>query len=137
MARCYTLEIVKQHRKPAAWLALLAVLFAQLAMAAYACPLIEEALQGPPSNVEATAPCADMDSAGSEAMSALCLEHCKAGGQLVDNHPPVTAFAPAPVVFFVAPTAVADSTVPARATAPLDARATAPPVFASSSRLRI
>ena len=130
---------MKRFRKPAAaWLALLAVLFAQLATAAYACPLIQEVLNAPvAAQGEVTTPCAEMDMAGAESKSALCLEHCKAGQQLVDNHSPVSALAVAAGLAFVVHTSIADVRRPLRVPNPPAFRATAPPVFASSSRLRI
>ena len=55
------LPIMKVPRtRPAAWLALLAVFFAQLATAAYACPMIAEALEMRVANLEAVTPCAGM-----------------------------------------------------------------------------
>ena len=131
------LGIVKRRRRPTAWFSLLAVVFAQFAMAGYACPLIEEALNGPVAKVEATTPCAEMGMASSEAISALCLEHCKVGQQLVDNHSPVSPLAVAAVVLFVVQIPMADVAGAIRTADPPAFRATAPPVFASSSRLRI
>jgi hypothetical protein len=129
---------VKLRRtRPAAWLALLAVFFAQLATAAYACPLIENALKVPMAEAEMPAPCAEMDMDSPEAASALCVEHCKIGQQLVDNHSPVSPLCAAPVVVFFVPALVADLSALTGAIEPLLARATAPPVFASSRRLRI
>jgi hypothetical protein len=129
---------VKLRRtRPAAWLALLAVFCGQLAIAAYACPLLEQALKAPAGIAEAATPCAEMGMAGTESPSALCLEHCKVGQQLVDNHSPVTPLAVAPVLLFFVQPLVADISELTRAVEPLLVRATAPPVFASSSRLRI
>ena len=134
----HILFIVKHFRRPAALLALLAVLFAQLATAAYACPLIQQVLNAPViAQGEAATPCAEMDMAVAEGMSALCLEHCKAGQQLVDNHSPVPALDVAADLAFVVHASIADVTRPLRVPDPPAFRATAPPVFASSSRLRI
>ena len=69
--------------------------------------------------------------------SGLCVEHCKIGQQLVDTHPTVDHSAHAPVLMFVVATLVADTSTRSRSIEPLLARATAPPIFASSSRLRI
>ena len=134
----HILFIVKRLRRRAAWLTLLAVLFSQLATAAYACPLIQEALNAPVvATGEATTPCDEMDMAGAEGMSALCLEHCKTGQQLVDNHSPVPALDVAADLAFVVHASIANVTRPLRVPDPPAFRATAPPVFASSSRLRI
>lgn len=75
---------------------LVAILFAQLATAAYACPAMQVA------NREAAASKASMPCAGSMAdgavmgmdpdLAALCLEHCKSGAQTVDiGHTPSMA----------------------------------------------
>ena len=132
------LAIVKRYRTRAtAWLALLAVILAQLATAAYACPRIEDALQIPAAIATPATPCAEMGMAGPEAASTLCLEHCKVGQQLVDNHSPVVFVAAVAVVALFVPSPVADLSTPEGPVEPLLARATAPPVYASSSRLRI
>jgi hypothetical protein len=111
--------------------------FAQLATAAYACPHIEAALSLPPMSVEAETPCADMATPDPGTPSALCVEHCKVHDQAVDNHapaPPVAALSPLPVAVETIRTGRSIGSVPVDS---LLARATAPPVFASSSRLRI
>lgn len=80
------------------WIALLgvsAILFAQIAVAAYACPAFassqvnEQVTAMDMSNTEA--PCAEMD----VKQANLCVEHCQYGQQSLDH--PVT-----PVVFAVA-----------------------------------
>ncbi|HVE51300.1 MAG TPA: hypothetical protein VNG69_16985 [Casimicrobiaceae bacterium] len=120
----------------AAWFALLAVFLAQLAIAAYACPLMEAALTPSEPRVEVPTPCAEMGMAVDEDAFALCVEHCNSGGQLVDNHSPVADAAAVPLILPFVATFV---NAPARASVvePILARATAPPVLASSSRLRI
>jgi hypothetical protein len=121
----------------AAWWALVAVFLAQLATAAHACPLVEQALNPPAMSAEAEMPCADMAMPDPGTPSALCIEHCKGGDQAVDNLAPVAAIAalpPLPLVVEAFATARSFGSLPADS---LLARATAPPVFASSSRLRI
>jgi hypothetical protein len=135
--RAYTCRVKRQRTRLVAWWALLAVFIAQLATAAYACPQIEAALSGPPA-MDATTPCADMGMADEQDLSSLCLEHCKLGQQVVDTHSPVPQLDAAFVSpFFIRATctdlASAVDLVPERVLA----RATAPPLFASSSRLRI
>ena len=120
-----------------AWWALLAVFLAQLATAAYACPQIAAALSGPPTT-EASTPCADMGMADDEDLASLCIEHCKVGQQVVDNQSPVPPLGTVLVLphclrATLTDLASAGDLVPERVLA----RATAPPVFASSSRLRI
>ena len=82
--------------------------FAQLAIAAYACPLIEGAVEVPAANAGMGAPCAEIGMAGPEATSALCLEHCKVGQQLVDNHSPATPLVAVPVLLCFVPAPVLD-----------------------------
>ena len=125
------------HKRVAAWLALLAIFFAQLATAAYACPDIEAALNPPPLAVETSVPCDGMGMGKAADGSGLCVEHCKIGQQLVDTHPTVDPTAHAPVLMFVVATLVADTSARSTTIEPFLAHATAPPIFASSSRLRI
>jgi hypothetical protein len=121
----------------AAWWALLAIFFAQLATAAYACPLIEAALKVSTSMAQMDTPCAQMGMDGPADQSGLCVEHCKVGQQLVDTHTAVDHVTPVWIsVFFVA-TLINDISVRAVPVEPILARATAPPIYASSSRLRI
>ena len=125
------------RRRPIAWIVLLGLVFAQLATAAYACPLLEAATGGAPLPEIAAPPCEDMDSPASEDRTALCHEHCKADFKLVDTQPLVD-FATNGADFFVlvAPTH-ADASAPDAPVEASLARSTAPPVFAFSQRLRI
>lgn len=66
----------------------------------------------------------------------LCLEHCKFGLQLVDHHSPVT-IADCPAIVVIDTVLIWDQGVRPILHDWLIAPATAPPVFASSSRLRI
>ncbi len=124
-------------RRLAAWLALGAIFFAQLATAAYACPDIEAALSGPPSAESVSAPCAGMGMGKAADGSSLCVEHCKFGQQLVDTHPTSDPSDRVPVLAFVVTTLVDDASARSRSIEPILAHATAPPIFASSGRLRI
>jgi hypothetical protein len=117
---------------------LLAVCFSQLATAAYACPLLERALAA---EFQTAAHCPGMDTSTDtptpDLLSALCVEHCKAGQQLVDSHSPLDTPSATPYLFFFVAALDADLAVPAGATKPLFVRATAPPLYVTSSRLRI
>jgi hypothetical protein len=119
-----------------AWWTLLVVFLAQLATAAHACPQVAAALTGEPAAV-VTTPCADMAMADDGDPASLCIEHCKVGQQVVDNHSAAPHIGMASVSFCLRATATnvasAGDLVPERVLA----KATAPPVFASSSRLRI
>jgi hypothetical protein len=75
-----------QVRKPAAWLAAAAMLFAQLAVAAHACA----ASSGAPAAAVLAAhgdqdasPCHEMDSQP----DSVCLQHCADSPQSFDHHP--------------------------------------------------
>ena len=127
----------RRPTRVAAWLALLAIFFAQLATAAYACPNIEAALNAPSSAEQVSTPCVKMGMGKAADGSGLCVEHCKVGLQLVDTHPTPDAVAHPPVLVFVVATLVADPSARSLSFEPLLARASAPPVFASSNRLRI
>ena len=131
------MPIVDRYRpRFAAWLALLAFLIAQLATAAYACPLVGNALQGTMAEDRMSAPCEE-GMAIDRASSALCLEHCKVGQQLVDTPLPVIPVAAVSVWFFLVPSPVTDTSARRVSIEPLLARATSPPVLASTARLRI
>lgn len=107
-----------QIRRFAAYLGILAILFAQAAVAVYACP----ALAAPSASAgERHAPCADMDPGAPN----LCERHCH--GQ--DQQP---GSAPVAVPLFVAAFMVAPSGDPAAALSP---RALAPPAPAASPPL--
>jgi len=121
----------------AAWFALLAIFFAQLATAAYACPDIEAALNAPSSAEKVSTPCDEMRMGKAADGSGLCAEHCKVGLQLVDTHPIPDYADHQPVLVFLVTTLVADPSARSLSFEPPLARATAPPIFASSSRLRI
>ena len=77
-------------RKSAAWLAAVAMLFAQLAVAAHACAASSGASTAA---VLATAhgdgsPCHEMDTQP----DSVCLQHCADSPQSFDNHPVATVF---------------------------------------------
>lgn len=97
---------MRLRRSPRRWMSgivLFAIVFAQLATSAYACPAMT------PVDREVAPALAAMPCAGSMAdaavrgidsdLAALCLEHCKAGAQTVDvGHAPTLA---APALFAV------------------------------------
>jgi hypothetical protein len=123
-------------RRLAAWLVMLGLVAAQLTTIAHACPLIEAALAGAQMQAGVTEPCDGMDSGSSMDITAPCVAHCQFGSDAVNTtapDQPVHAPLRAPLVVD-APVirAAAESRV-----SPVLARATAPPVFASSRRLRI
>jgi hypothetical protein len=127
---------VKRVRHPfAAWLALFALCFAQIATAAHACALLDVSPPVPPAEVQGT-PCADMAIDTVEDRPILCLEHCKFGQQVVDDHAAAPIDAPVVVPLIVAAVDICSVRLPLRG-ARTFAPSFSPPVFASSSRLRI
>jgi hypothetical protein len=123
-------------RRLTAWLALLAVVFLQLATAAHACDRLEGRSAPSPVVAEAGAPCEHMGMPASPTRSGVCQEHCKADSQLVDPHSPV-AVAECAAVLAVFQELPSDTGAGTSRSALVVPRATAPPVFASSGRLRI
>lgn len=123
-----------------AWIALLGIIFSQLALSAYACPL--QAVPGGQQMAQmsddmAGMPCADMGMKQEAGPSALCVQHCDQGHQSVST---VQApdFQPALVLFLVLPSLA--SVEPAYAvgsrTEPPVRTASTPP-FLRTGRLRI
>ena len=128
--------MTRARRRLSAWVALLGFCFVQTAAAAHACGAMFAQLAPAAAASDIEAPCEHMGAPDSPARTGLCIEHCQAGSHAVDSHAPVVG-ADTPVVLaaFRIPTLDADDAdVPADVVTP---RATAPPVFASSHRLRI
>ena len=123
-----------------AWIALLGIVFTQLALSAYACPLL--AAPGGQQTAEMSAdmagmPCAEMGTKKEAGPSALCVQHCDQGHQSVSSIQ-VPDFQPALVLFLVLPSLA--SFEPAYAvdlrTEPLVRTASTPP-YLRTGRLRI
>ena len=123
-----------------AWIALLGIVFTQLALSAYACPPL--AVPGGQQAAEMSAdmagiPCAEMGTKKEVRPSALCVQHCDQGHQSVSS---VQApdFQPALVLFLVIPSIA--SFEPSYAvdlrTEPLVRTASTPP-YLRTGRLRI
>lgn len=122
-------------RRIAAWIGLLGLFLAQLTTLAHACPLIEASLAPAPAAMEMAVPCEGMGGAAAPDTSPPCADHCQYGSHAA-NTVSVDQPTQAPVGFLVIEATVANS--PATPyVASLLARTTAPPVFASSNRLRI
>lgn len=106
---------MRQVRRFAAWLGILAILFAQGALAVYACP----ALAHPAAGDEAPAmPCAEMDAAAPN----LCERHCHGEDQQPGT--PAVVLPAFFAIFVVAP--------PQDAATPLASRGAEPPRPAES-----
>lgn len=80
-------------RKATGWLAIIALLFAQLAVAAYACPKVA-APDASAATIHAQTPCEQLD----DALSNLCQKHCHDAEQPQAAAALPPAFAPAFVV---------------------------------------
>ena len=123
-----------------AWIALLGIVFSQLALSAYACPLL--ATPGGQQTAEISAdmagmPCAEIGVKKEAGPSALCVQHCDQGHQSV-SWVQVPDFQPTLVLFLVLPSldpVESTYTVDFR-TEPLFRTASTPP-FLRTGRLRI
>ena len=97
------MKLTRTLRRVIAETSVAAVLFAQLAVAAYACPNIE----GPAAVIAAASAQAmpDCDMGNSASNSNLCLQHCQAGEQSVETQPHVAvpAFAAISIVVLCEP----------------------------------
>lgn len=127
---------LRRHRFATVLVALVSLLFMQLALAGYSCPGVQSKVQQAAAMAQAGMPCAgSMSMAMDEEQPGLCHAHCEAGQQASDNHPlQVLAVAlPAGLVFERV------SLEPLIRNAPqasLLARATAPPLAIRNCCLR-
>lgn len=127
----------RTNRRVAAWLVLLGLFLAQLATVAHACAWVDPALASVPAEpVHMSAPCDGMDAPGTTDATALCADHCQSGSEAVNNAPVDHRQAPVSQALVVVVPASALPLARLRSESLL-ARTTAPPLFASSSRLRI
>jgi hypothetical protein len=132
----YNLTMKRYHRRLAAWCALLAICFVQVATAAHACTLVYPANKVQALQSSSDVPCAEMGMADTQDRTPLCVEHCKAEQKLFDHHSPV-ALADVPCLAPIILAFVWETDVRQVANDLLVPPDTAPPVFASSGRLRI
>jgi hypothetical protein len=124
-----------KSRALAAFLALVAVLFAQLATAAYACPGMEIMDRSVISQQEVP-PC--HEPAPAEEPNALCKAHCQQGDQALGERGasvPAVAFMALPSSF--APVAFHDATLRSGAQSSLFERPTGPPLAVRHCRFLI
>ena len=135
--RRYIMTMRRARRRIAAWIGLLGLLLAQLTTLAHACPLIEAALAPAPAPVvmEMAVPCEGMGGTPATDTVPPCVDHCQYGSHAANT---ISFDQPtqAPVAFLVIEAVPTHSPSTPDVTSLL-ARSTAPPVFASSSRLRI
>ncbi len=123
-----------------AWIALLGIVFSQLSLSAYACPLWAVPGGQPTAQMSvdmAGMPCAEMGMKNESGPSALCIQHCDQGHQSVAT---VQApdFQPALVLFLVLPSlaSIAPAYTVDLRTEP-QVRTDCTPAFLRTGRLRI
>ena len=80
----------RDRRKNIAWLCLSALLFLQLAVAAYACPFVSGGATAPAEAALAMPSCPGMD----DQVPKLCEQHCVVDAQSVDTQPHSVIIAP-------------------------------------------
>ena len=121
--------MTRARRRITGWLGIVALLFAQLAVAVHACPKLAAAAA--PTEARAAMPCEQVDLAD----SSLCRKHCKGSEQAQGSAPTtLSAFAPA-FIATIEPAAIACG-VTLRAE-PALLHATSPPPTIRNCCLRI
>ncbi len=131
------------HRSWTAFFAVLALLWSQLALAAYVCPGTgpAPAASTMAERMAAGEPCDGMTGAADAAQPALCLQHCADAPQSADTAPATGPSLPALVAVWPAlwPSwrlALA-APLPARRSAAAASRPPPNPLFLATSRLRV
>ena len=128
---------LRRHRFATVLLALISLLFMQLALAGYSCPGVESKVQQAAAMAEAGMPCArTMSMSMDDEQPGLCHAYGQAGQQASDNHPlqvPVVALPPG----LAFERASLEAPVRSAPQASLLARATAPPLAIRNCCLRI
>lgn len=123
-----------------AWIALLGIIFSQLAVAAYACPVLNPASASAQMESQrdmAGMPCAEMDRGNDAGQTALCVQHCDQGSQTVGSAQ-AADFQPALVLLLIVPPlSLSEPAGETHMQASLLARTTSPPPLWRSGRLRI
>ena len=143
---CHTGQFTKMHRKLhkiVSVLVLMSVLFLQLALSAYACPMQFSALLYQTSTIEsASSNCDDMDMDMGMDMSqpGLCQQHCKNEPQTLSDTPldlaPVT-FVSSLIVEWREPQSSTSLALATRASTPSLHHATSPPASIQHCCFRI
>lgn len=138
LQNCYNRTVLsfRRHRLITVFVALVSLLFMQLAVAAYACP-VEEKVSEVAAMAEAGMPCAgDMATVDTD-QPTLCHAHCQSAHQTADKvqaQMPVVAMASG-FVYTVEPVRISPPARPAQA--PLLLRSTAPPIAVRNCCFRI
>jgi hypothetical protein len=131
------------RRSPYAWFALLGIVFSQLAISAYACPLwskgeVQASAVAVHGQEMAGMPCAGMEDMGAESTTpVLCIKHCDQESQAAGSaHAPDFQIALA-LLPFAQPFAPIETTWAAQRPEPLLHPLAAPPPLWRTGRLRI
>lgn len=128
----------RRNRLFTALVALVSLLFMQLAVAAYACPSAQHRTAEIAAMVEAGMPCAETMSLGmDEEQPNLCQAHCQAGQQTADKYELPLLASASVIASVVAPFLTAPIPLGAYLQAPLLRRATAPPLAVQHCCFRI
>lgn len=120
---------LRQSRLITVFIALVSLLFMQLAVAGYVCPGVQQKIAEVTAMAEAKMPCAESMSINiDDAQPNLCLAHCQAGHQTADKYE-----LPAPLNISAAPVSfLLPEIAPVFGDAPLELphlkRTTAPPI---------
>jgi hypothetical protein len=128
--------MISRHIRRISLLTLLGVFFAQFALAAYACRLVEVAAAEQGASDAMPPQCEEMGVHG-ESMSVLCAEHCHAEPAMLSGEPDAAPML-APllqVLIRVLPASEAGGT--RRSDAPASSGAAPPPLLALYGRLRL
>jgi len=136
---------MKIFRRPLyAWVALLGLVFSQLAISAYACPFwtgMDLSDNSSPMMADADMAgmhCAEMGMASSDTpVSALCVQHCDQGNQTVGSPQPLDFHPTLFILPFVPSLSQLEVASEPFLQAPLLARAASPPPLWRTGRLRI
>lgn len=122
---------MRSIRKLAACVGLSALVFAQLAVAAYACPAMAQTIEA--AQQAATPPCQDMDMD----QPALCQAHCQDGQQNVNDLQLLSALSGFVPGFIVTIDSAARILLPTRPASPSLLHSTSPPLSIRNCCFRI
>lgn len=128
----------RRNRLLTALLALVSLLFMQLAVAGYACPSAQPRTAEMAAMAEAGMPCAETMSRGMDVEQPnLCQAHCQAGQQTADKYELPSLASAGMIASVFAPFPTAPTPLGASLQAPHLRRATAPPLAVQHCCFRI
>lgn len=136
-ANRYNRPVSRRYTRVVAWWMLLGVFLAQVAVAAYACPQMGMAPIEFATDAAMAEDCSGSGSKLPAGPSALCLEHCTSGQQLLDSQPTLDPLHFAPLTLTWVAAIAGELPAGAAPAASHLARSTSPPPLVLSQRLRI